>query len=69
MRLAMAFLCLLVAAPEPLQAVLEKLETVGLCTKSGTRWRLTPKGFMLSNRVILALLEAQQRSKPLAQRR
>ena len=39
------------------------------CRKNGSRWRLTPKGFMLSNQVILTLLEAQQRSKPLAQRR
>ena len=54
---------------EPLQKVLEKLEKNDLCVQNGGRWRLTPKGFMLSNQVILTLLEAQQRSKPLAQRR
>ena len=54
---------------EPLEKVLEKLEKNELCVRSGPRWRLTPKGFMLSNQVILTLLEAQQRSKPLAQRR
>ena len=54
---------------EPLQKVLEKLEKNDLCVQNGSRWRLTPKGFMLSNQVILTLLEAQQRSKPLAQRR
>ena len=30
------------------------------------RWRLTPKGFMVSNSIILQLLEAQQQSKPLS---
>ena len=54
---------------EPLQKVLEKLAKNDLCVQNGSRWRLTPKGFMLSNQVILTLLEAQQRSKPLAQRR
>ena len=54
---------------EPLQKVLERLEKMELTVKNGTRWRLTPKGFMLSNQVILTLLEVQQRSKPLAQRR
>ena len=54
---------------EPLQKVLEKLARNDLCVQNGSRWRLTPKGFMLSNQVILTLLEAQQRSKPLAQRR
>ena len=54
---------------EPLQKVLEKLAKNDLCIQNGSRWRLTPKGFMLSNQVILTLLEAQQRSKPLAQRR
>ena len=52
---------------EPLQKVLEKLAKNDLCIQNGSR--LTPKGFMLSNQVILTLLEAQQRSKPLAQRR
>ena len=47
----------------------ERLEKMELTVKNGTRWRLTPKGFMLSNQVILTLLEVQQRSKPLAQRR
>ena len=51
-----------------LQKVLEKLARNDLCVQNGSRWRLTPKGFMLSNQVILTLLEAQQRSKPLAQR-
>ena len=49
--------------------MLEKLAKNDLCVQNGSRWRLTPKGFMLSNQVILTLLEAQQRSKPLAQRR
>ena len=33
------------------------------------RWRLTPKGFMLSNSIIVLLLEQQQKSKPLTQKK
>ena len=33
------------------------------------RWHLTPKGFMLSNSILVELLEAQQKSKTLAQKR
>ena len=54
---------------EPLEEVFQKLAKQDLCKNVSGRWRLTPKGFMLSNQVILTLLEAQQRSKPLAQRR
>ena len=48
---------------------LQKCEAAGYAVSEDGRWHLTPKGFMLSNQVILTLLEAQQRSKPLAQRR
>ena len=54
---------------EPLQKVLEKLARNDLCIQNGSRWRLTPKGFMLSNTILVELLEAQQKSRPLAQRR
>ena len=54
---------------EPLQKVLEKLEKNDLCVQNGGRWRLTPKGFMLSNTILVELLEAQQKSRPLAQKR
>ena len=54
---------------EPIEEILLKLQAQELAAFSAGRWHLTPKGFMLSNQVILTLLEAQQRSKPLAQRR
>src|SRR5699024_4343413 len=34
-------------------------------TESG-RWRLTPKGFMVSNAILVELLDVQQKSNPLA---
>ena len=33
------------------------------------RWRLTPKGFLVSNAILLELLDAQQHSTPLAKKR
>ena len=33
------------------------------------RWHLTPKGFMLSNSILVTLFEAQQKSRPLTQKR
>ena len=52
---------------EPLEQLLAMYEKRDLARKEETgRWRLTPKGFMVSNSIILQLLEAQQQSKPLA---
>ena len=33
------------------------------------RWRLTPRGFLVSNAILVELLDAQQRSIPLAKKR
>lgn len=54
---------------EPLEALLEKYQAKGLAEKTGSRWRLTPKGFLLSNTLLVELLEAQERSTPLAKKR
>ena len=54
---------------EPLEKVLQKFQKDDLCVLTNGRWHLTPKGFMLSNSIILELLDAQQESKPLAQKR
>ncbi|MBP3632996.1 MAG: radical SAM family heme chaperone HemW [Oscillospiraceae bacterium] len=52
---------------EPLEKLLCMYETRGLAMKEESgRWRLTPKGFMVSNSILVQLLEAQQQSKPLA---
>ena len=51
----------------PLEELLRTYEERDLAVKEETgRWRLTPKGFMVSNSIILQLLEAQQQSKPLS---
>ena len=54
---------------EPLEEVFQKLAKQDLCKHVSGRWRLTPKGFMLSNSIIVLLLEQQQKSKPLTQKK
>ena len=54
---------------EPLEAVFQKLSKQELTQKVNGRWRLTPRGLMLSNSIILLLLDEQQKSKPLAQKK
>lgn len=52
---------------EPLEKLLLTYEARDLAMREENgRWRLTPKGFMVSNSIILQLLEAQQQSKPLS---
>ncbi len=52
---------------EPLEELLAMYEKRGLSQKEENgRWRLTPRGFMVSNSILVQLLEAQQNSKPLA---
>lgn len=54
---------------EPIEEKLKKLEADGYAVLEHGRWHLTPKGFMLSNPILIDLLEEQQKSKPLAQKR
>ena len=54
---------------EPIEEILLRLQTQEYAAFTSGRWHLTPKGFMLSNTILVELLEAQQKSKPLAQRR
>ncbi len=52
---------------EPLEKLLTTYEKRDLAKKEENgRWRLTPKGFMVSNAILVELLEVQQQSKPLA---
>lgn len=53
----------------PIEKVLRDLQKQDLTVLSNGRWRLTPKGFMVSNSILVRLLDEQQRSKPLAQKR
>ena len=50
----------------PLQQLLERFAAHGLAAQSGSRWYLTPRGWLVSNRIILALQDAQEKSTPLA---
>ncbi len=54
---------------QPLQRVIDKLEPEGLFRQEEGRWGLTPKGYLVSNQIIGALLEAQEHSTPLAKKR
>ncbi|MBQ7255289.1 MAG: radical SAM family heme chaperone HemW [Oscillospiraceae bacterium] len=54
----------------PLEKLMQKFEKAEMAEKTESgRWRLTPKGFLVSNSVIVELLETQQRTTPLAKKR
>lgn len=53
---------------EPLERALTLYAEKGLAKKDEGRWRLTPKGLLLSNQIIGALLELQERSQPLTRK-
>lgn len=48
---------------KPLDQLMQSYLKLGLAKRSGERWRFTPKGFLLSNRLIAELLDAQADSK------
>ena len=48
---------------EPLEKLLEGYARMGLAQRRGDRWRFTPRGFLLSNRLIGELLDAQAEQK------
>ena len=50
---------------EPIEERLEDFKSKGLAAKDNGRWHLTPQGFLLSNTIIVDLLEAQEKSTPL----
>ena len=53
----------------PLEELLQQYQAQGLVTLEGGRWRLTPRGFLMSNSILVALLEVQEHTAPLAKRR
>ncbi|MPM78979.1 Oxygen-independent coproporphyrinogen-III oxidase-like protein YqeR [bioreactor metagenome] len=48
---------------DPIEARLNQYEHNGWATRCSSRWRLTPKGFLLSNRLIGELLECQEEAE------
>lgn len=54
---------------EPLQTLMEKYYAQDLAVMDSGRWHLTPRGFLVSNTILVELLDAQERSIPLAKRR
>jgi oxygen-independent coproporphyrinogen-3 oxidase len=44
---------------EPVERALEAQAARGFARSEGNRWRLTPQGFLLSNRIIADVLEAR----------
>lgn len=53
----------------PLERLLTRFAEEGLAEKVKDSWCLTERGWLLSNQIILALIEAQSRSDTLAKRR
>lgn len=53
----------------PIEKALKEFQKQDFTVFENGRWRLTPKGFMVSNSILVRLLDEQQRSKPLAQKR
>ena len=53
----------------PLEQVLELNQRYGLVRFTNDRWRLTPEGFLVSNRIIEDLQLAQEQSRSFARRR
>ena len=54
---------------EPLENLLEKFAERGYAEFLRDRWRLTERGWLVSNQIIVALNELQERSTPLARKR
>ncbi len=52
----------------PLEELIQQLAEKDLFCRKGTRWVLTPKGFLVSNQIIAMLQMAQERSDPLAKK-
>lgn len=52
----------------PLEQLLQKCKELGFAKQDDTRWRLTPKGMLVSNSILSELLLAQEHSTPIAKR-
>ena len=53
----------------PIEEAMQKLQTKGLTEMTRDRWRLTERGWLVSNQIILYLQELQERSTPITKAR
>ena len=54
---------------EPLENAMQRFADKGFAVYENERWRLTERGWLVSNQIILALNTLQERSTPLAKKR
>ena len=54
---------------EPLEKAMQRFADKGFAVYENERWRLTERGWLVSNQIILALNTLQERSTPLAKKR
>lgn len=54
---------------QPIEQVMVQYASQDMAEKAEGRWRLTPRGMLVSNSILVDLLEAQERSEPLAKRK
>ena len=54
---------------EPLEKAMQRFADKGFAVYENERWRLTERGWLVSNQIILALNGLQERSTPLAKKR
>lgn len=47
----------------PMERKFEEFEKKGWAERDGSRWRLTPSGFLVSNSLIISMLESQTEAK------
>ena len=52
-----------------IEQLMQRFADNGFAEKENERWRLTEKGWLVSNRIIVAINELQERSTPLAKKR
>ena len=52
-----------------IEQLMQRFADNGFAEKENDRWRLTEKGWLVSNRIIVAINELQERSTPLAKKR
>ena len=53
----------------PIEKLLERFREMGFVRQDETRYHLTPKGMLISNKILAELMLAQEKSEPLAKKK